>query len=153
MKIFLGADHRGFYLKEKIKKYFKKLGVAFDDLGAKFFDPKDDYPDFAIKVAKKAAQNKKSRGILICGSGAGVCVAANKIKGIRAGQAFNARQTEHMRRADDINILCLDGDALGGKTAKNIVKTFLKTKFSNLERHQRRLQKVRKIEKQWSKKM
>jgi ribose 5-phosphate isomerase B len=147
MKIFLGADHRGFYLKEKIKKYLKKLGFTFEDLGNKIFDPRDDYPDFSFLVAKKVAQNKKNRGILICGSGAGVCVAANKVKNIRAGQAFNAQQTEHMRLADDINILCLDADRLKEKQAQDIVKTFLKTKFSNLKHHQRRLQKIKEIEK------
>jgi ribose 5-phosphate isomerase B len=146
MKLYLGADHRGFYLKEKIKEYLKKLGVAFDDLGNRIFDPEDDYPDFAFLVARKVAQDKKSRGILICGSGVGVCVAANKVKGVRAGQAFNVRQTEYMRRADDINILCLDADRLKEKEARNIVKTFLKTKFSNSQRHKRRLQKIKSFE-------
>lgn len=146
MKIYLGADHRGFYLKEKIKKYLKKLKVDFKDLGNKIFDQKDDYPDFALLVAKKVSQNKRNRGILICGSGVGVCIVANKVKGIRAGQAFAWRQTEHSRQADDINILCLDGDRLQGKAVNDIVRTFLKTKFSNLPRYKRRIQKIEKIE-------
>ena len=146
MKVYLGADHRGFYLKEEIKKYLKKVKVDFEDLGNKVFEPEDDYPDFAIFAAKKVAQNKRSRGILICGSGVGVCVVANKIKGIRAGQAFNARQTKHIRLADDINILCLDGDRLRKEEARDIVKTFLITKFSGLLRYKRRIQKIGKIE-------
>lgn len=149
MKVYLGADHRGFLLKEEIKKYLKKVKIDFEDEGNNVFDKKDDYSDFAIKVAKKVSQNKNNRGILICGSGVGVCVVANKVQDIRAGQAFNVRQTKHIRRADDINILCLDGDRLKEKAARDIVKAFLKTKFSNLARHKRRIQKIKKIEKQW----
>lgn len=145
MKVFLGADHNGFKLKEKIKKYLKKLGIDFEDLGNSKFDPKDDYPDFGISVAKKVAKTK-TKGILICGSGAGVCITANKIKGIRAAQAFTIFQIKHLRKEDDINILCLDGWELKEKKAKEIVKTFLKTKFSQLPRHKRRIQKIDKIE-------
>lgn len=146
MKVFLGADHNGFLLKEKIKQYLKKLKVDFEDLGNKKFDPKDDYPDFAILVAKKVAKGK-SRGILICGTGGGVCITANKIKGIRAVQAFNAWQVKKLREHDNINVLCLDGWQLKENEAKKMVKAFLETKFSGLERHKRRLQKIRKIEK------
>ncbi|MCH8741529.1 RpiB/LacA/LacB family sugar-phosphate isomerase [Patescibacteria group bacterium] len=146
MEIFLGADHNGFKLKEKIKKYLKKMRIDFKDLGNSRFDPKDDYPDFAILVAKKVAKTK-AKGILICGSGGGMCITANKIKGIRAAQAFTIFQTRHLRKEDDINILCLDGWELKEKIIKEIVRTFLKTKFSKLIRHKRRIQKIEKIEK------
>ena len=153
MKIYLAADHRGFELKEKIKKALKKSGVSFEDLGNKIFDPNDDYPDFAIKVAKRVAQNKKNKGILICGSGAGVCIAANKVKGARAAQSFTPKHAKHLRTNDNINILCLDADWLKINTAKNIAKTFLETEFSNLARHKRRIQKIKKIEQRWHKKV
>ena len=147
MKIFLGADHNGFKLKEKIKKHLDKLGVDFEDLGNTRFDLKDDYPDFARKVAKKVIKNPAHKGILICGSGAGVCITANKTKGIRAAQAFTTFQAKHLRKEDDINILCLDGWELKEKIVKEIVRSFLKTKFSNLPRHKRRIKKIEKIEK------
>lgn len=146
MKILLGADHNGFKLKEVIKKYLKTLGIDFEDLGNRKFDPKDDYPDFAIPVAKKVAQ-RKTKGILICGSGAGVCIVANKIRGIRAAQAFTPLHAKELREEDDINILCLDGWEIREKKAREIVKNFLKTKFSQLPRHKRRIKKIKKIEK------
>lgn len=145
MKIFLGADHRGFHLKEKIKKYLKKLKVDFEDLGNKIFDSKDDYPDFAYLVAKKVAQTGQ-KGILICGSGEGMAIVANKIKGIRAGTAFSLRQAKILREKNDINILCLAADELPEKKARLIVNTFLKTKFSQLSRHKRRINKIKQIE-------
>jgi len=148
MKVFLGADHKGFHLKEKIKKYLKKIRVGFEDLGNKIFDPKDDYPNFAISVAKKVARTK-NKGVLICGSGAGVCITANKVKGIRAAQAFTTQQAKALRREDDINILCLDGDELGERKVQEIVRTFLKTKFSNLARHKRRIEKIKKVEEKY----
>lgn len=145
MKVYLGADHNGFPLKEKIKKYLQKKGINFEDLGNKKFDFKDDYPDFAFAVAKKVAKTK-NKGILICGSGAGICIAANKVRGVLAAQAFTPQQAKALRAEDDINILCLDGDVLKERTVQNIVKTFLKTKFSNLQRHKKRIKKIKKVE-------
>ena len=145
MSIFLGADHRGFKLKEKIKNYLQKLNFSFEDLGNFKFDPKDDYPDFAFLVAKKVAQ-KKGKGILICGSGEGMCIVANKVKGIRAATAFTPSQAKTLREKNDINILCLASDWIKEKEAKKIVEVFLKTKFSGLIRHKRRIEKIKKIE-------
>lgn len=142
MKIFLGADHRGFKLKEKIKLELKKLGFNFEDLGNFVFNKNDDYVDFAILVAKKVAQNKKNRGILICGSGEGMAMGANKIKGIRAATAFNVSQVKNLREKNDINILCLASDWTRENLAKKIVKVFLKTKFSQRARHLRRIKKI-----------
>ena len=147
MSIFLGADHRGFKLKEKIKNYLQKLNLSFEDLGNFKFDPKDDYPDFAFLVAKKVAQ-KKGKGILICGSGEGMCIVANKVKGIRAATAFTPSQAKNLRKKNDINILCLASDWIKEKEAKKVVEVFLKTKFSRLIRHKRRIEKIKKIENQ-----
>lgn len=144
--VFLGADHRGFKLKEKIKEYLKKKKIPFEDLGNFVFDKSDDYPDFAFKVAKKVAKNKKSRGILICGSGEGMALVANKIKGIRAATAFSTQQAKTLKEKNDINILTLAADYLGEKETKKIINIFLKTKFSQLKRHKRRLTKIEKIE-------
>lgn len=144
--IFLGADHKGFKLKEALKPYLKRLRVDFEDLGNFVFDPKDDYPDFALRLAKQVAQTK-GRGILICGSGAGVCMAANKLKGIRAAQASSVKQARAIKREDDANILCLAADELSFPRARQMVRTWLATKFSGLPRHQRRLQKISQIEK------
>jgi len=146
MKIFLGSDHRGFYLKEKIKKYLEKLGVDFEDLGNKKFDPYDDYPDFAFLVAKKVAEGK-GMGILICGSGEGMAITANKVKNIRAAVAFSSKQVKLLREKNDINILALSSDWTKEGVVKKIVKTFLETKFKKIKRHQRRIDKIKKIEK------
>ncbi|MGB9598735.1 MAG: RpiB/LacA/LacB family sugar-phosphate isomerase [Minisyncoccales bacterium] len=146
MKIFLGADHNGFKLKEEIKKYLKNEKIDFKDLGNFIFEPEDDYPDFAFLVAKNVAK-KNGRGILICGSGEGMVIAANKIKKIRAAVAYNARQVKIFRRDNNINILCLAAWETNFKKAKEMIKAFLETKFSALSRHKRRLQKIRKIEK------
>jgi ribose 5-phosphate isomerase B len=146
MKIFLGSDHRGFHLKEKIKKYLAKLGVEFEDLGNKKFDPYDDYPDFAFLVAKKVAEGK-GMGILICGSGEGMAITANKVKNIRAAVAFSPKQIKLLREKNDINILALSSDWTKEGVVKKIVKTFLETKFKKIKRHQRRIDKIKKIEK------
>ena len=145
MSIFLGADHRGFKLKEAIKKHLRKLNYRFEDLGNFKFDPKDDYPDFAFAVAKKVSQ-KRGKGILICGSGEGMCLVANKVKGIRAATAFNPSQAKNLREKNDINILCLASDWIEEKEAKKIVEVFLKIKFSKLPRHKRRIEKIKKLE-------
>ena len=146
MEIFLGADHNGFKLKESIKKYLKNLGVNFRDLGNTVFDLRDDYPYFALKVGKQVVKTK-SKGILICGSGQGVCLAANKIKGIRAALVFNKKQSQKVREELNSNILCLAGQEISFQKAKEIVKTWLKTKFSRRKRYLRRLKEIQQIEK------
>lgn len=145
--IFLGSDHRGYEVKEKIKKYLTGLGVDFRDLGAFEYDPDDDYPDFAKAVAEAVVLDQTSRGILVCGSGIGVAVAANKIKGIRAGTAINAAQIEAAVNDEDLNILALSADYINEKEAEEIVKTFVEKKFSGEERHRRRLEKIKNLEK------
>jgi len=143
-KIYIGSDHAGYKLKEEIKKYLTKINISYKDLGNVEFDPKDDYPDYAQAVAKKVAKTK-SKGILICNSGVGMCIAANKIKGIRAVNAYNEKITEKSREHNDTNILCLGQDYINAKLAKKIIKAWLKTKTSTVARHKRRVKKMDKM--------
>lgn len=145
--IYIGADHRGYSLKETIKVYLKELGLVCEDLGAKELIPDDDYPDYALMVAQKVAEDlKNNRGILICGSGAGVDIVANKIKGIRSAFCFNVQQAKASRNDDNTNILSLAADFISEDLAKEIIKIWLETPFSGLERHIRRVEKIKKIE-------
>lgn len=147
MKVFLGADHRGFSLKEALKQTLVPDGYNIEDMGAFAQDPNDDYPDFAYAVARRVAENPKNdRGILICGSAMGMDVVANKIKGIRATVAYSKESAAHARTNDDINVIALAGDVLHSDEAAEIVNIFLKTPFSNENRHVRRLSKVKEIE-------
>ena len=145
MKIFIGSDHRGYELKEKLKDFLEEENIDFEDLGNLKYNPKDDYPDIALKVAKNVIE-EEGKGILLCGSGQGVCVAANKIKGIRAGVLYNEELAKQAVEDDDINILCLATNHISEELAKSIVKTFINTEFSRKKRHIRRLNKVKEIE-------
>lgn len=148
--IYLGTDHRGFTLKEKAKRWLVDLGYQFEDMGAFEYNKDDDYPDFAEAVANKVVSSKGQvvRGILICGSGIGVAIAANKIRGIRAGTAATPEQVKASVSDEDLNILCLSADYLPDAevVAKEIIETFLKTKFSGEERHVRRINKIEQLE-------
>lgn len=147
--VYLGADHRGFELKEKIKTWLKGQGILFEDLGAHKLEPQDDYPDFALAVANKVAQNPhEHRGILLCGSGMGMDVVANKVRGVRATVAYSRDSARHARTNDDINVITLAGDILSLDEASEIINIFLTTEFSGEERHVRRLKKIREIEDQ-----
>ena len=147
--IYLGADHRGYALKEKIKKFLEELGHDVHDLGALEYNKDDDYPDFAKAVAEKVVTNPESRGILICGSGIGIAIAANKIKGIRAGTAAAPAQAKAAVNDEDLNILCLSADYLPNAdvAAKEIVEAFVDAKFSGEERHVRRIGKIENFNK------
>ena len=144
-KIFIGADHAGFKLKEKIKKWLLDKKLEVEDVGALKFNPLDDYPDYAEKVARKTVK-EKSLGIVICGSAQGVCIVANKIKGIRAVVPFSTKEAELARKHTMANILCLSGWYLNPLKAKSLVKTFLTTPFSKEERHIRRVEKIKALE-------
>ena len=147
MKVFLGADHRGFELKEKIKNYLSSLGYDIEDAGAFEYEKTDDYPDFARKVAERVASDpQNNRGVLICGSGVGVAIAANKVKGIRAGTAINAKQIKDSVDDEDTNVLAISADYIPEEEAKEIVKSFIDAKFSGEERHMRRINKIKEIE-------
>lgn len=143
--IYLGADHAGFALKEKIKKWLTKKKLVVIDLGNKKLNPKDDYPDYAIKVAKAVAKDQ-TLGILLCGSAQGVCIAANKIKGIRAVAPYNPAEAVLSRKHEDANIICLSGWFFTLMKAKKMVDLFLNTPFSGEKRHVRRINKIKKLE-------
>lgn len=143
--IYLGADHAGFALKEKIKKWFTKQKIPFKDLGDLKLKPTDDYPDYAAKVARAVVKHKSS-GILLCGSAQGVCIAANKIKGIRAVAPFDPNEAVLSRKHEDANIICLSGWFFTLMKAKKMVGLFLNTPFSGEARHVRRINKIKKLE-------
>ncbi len=146
--IYLGADHAGFKLKEQIKKYLQAQRIKFIDLGNLKLDKNDDYPDFGYKVAKKVAKNKDSKGILICGTSYGVCIVANKVKGIRAVSISTVKDAKLSREHNNANVLCLSGWNLKFDLAKKIIMVWLNTSFSQAKRHQRRINKIKKIEKE-----
>jgi ribose 5-phosphate isomerase B len=146
MKIFIGADHRGYELKEKIGQWLFDMERAYQDLGADNYDPQDDYPEYAEKVASLVTENEGSRGILICGSGVGVEVVANKFDGIRAGIGKSALQIEAARRDDDMNVLVIAADYTSEKEAKAMLIAFLETQFSGKDRQVERLEEIERIE-------
>lgn len=149
MKIALGADHGGWELKKKLHELLEKDGHAVLNMGVDGPEAVD-YPDYARKVADAVRLGKAERGIMVCGSGVGACVAANKLPGVRAGlchDTFSARQGVE---DDDVNVLCLGGRVIGAELAAEVVRAFLKARFSNAERHQRRKDKVLAIEREFS---
>ncbi len=143
--IYLGADHRGFELKEKIKGWLKGWGEEYEDLGNQKFEAEDDFPDFAIKVGEKVAAGK-GLGILLCGSG-GMALTANKFKGVRAAEVWNKETAKHARAHDDINILVLPADFVD-QEAKQMIRIWLDTKVKLDEKYVRRLDKIKKLEEQ-----
>ena len=139
-KIFISSDHAGFKLKEEIKSHLLKNKLSFQDLGP-FNDDRVDYPDYAHKVARKVKANKSNVGILVCGSGMGMNIAANRHKNIRAAQCFNLKSTKLSRLHNDANIITLGSRLLTKKLAINCVNTFLNTKFEG-GRHSKRIKKI-----------
>lgn len=145
--IFIASDHAGFQLKKTLLTYLNKiLKLPVQDLGPIAHDPNDDYPDYAELVAQEVSKIPENRGILICGSGHGMCIAANKFSGIRAILASSIESAEYARKDDDANILCLAGRVLSDEHARAIVKIFLEIPFSGDERHVRRLGKIAELE-------
>lgn len=144
--IFLGADHGGYQLKEELKKYLAGGGIKIEDVGAAILDPKDDYTDFIIPVARKVASDPNSLGIIIGRSGNGEAIVANKIKGARAALCLNEKMAEKARDHNNANVLSLGADYISLEDAKKIVQKFLDTPFSNEERHVRRFKKIEEIE-------
>lgn len=147
MKIYIGADHRGFELKQKLKQWLLENGHEVDDLGAHEYDPEDDYPVYAEKTAI-AVRDNKGMGVIVCGSGVGVSVVANKLDGVRAAVAKNPDQIRAGRRDDDMNTLVLAADYTSESEAIDILSAYLNTEFSGEERHVRRLGMIDKIEKE-----
>ncbi len=146
MRIGIAADHAGFFLKEDLIKDLRKGGHEVTDFGAHSLVPGDDYPDFVIPLARAVTTGAIDRGIAVCGSGVGASVAANKVKGVRAGlihDVFSARQGVE---DDNKNLICLGGRVTGYALAWDLVKNFLGATFSNADRHRRRLAKVAAME-------
>jgi ribose 5-phosphate isomerase B len=146
MKVGVGADHGGFEMKQQLVKLLAAAGHEVLDFGNKVCDADDDYPDFAIPLARAVASGDVERGVLVCGSGVGASVAANKVSGARAALChddFSARQGVE---DDDLNILCFGGRTMGIAVAWDCTKNFLTARFSGAERHRRRLAKVTQLE-------
>lgn len=159
MKIYIGADHRGFKLKSELKEWLSSISHQVEDLGAIELVPRDDYVDFAKSVAQKVSNEQArldsptessarrgSRGIVICGSGAGVDITANKIKGVRSCLGFNIQQVKAARADDNINVLALASDFTFLDNAKLLVSAFLETVFDPTDNHTRRIEKIRNLE-------
>ncbi|MDD3735262.1 MAG: RpiB/LacA/LacB family sugar-phosphate isomerase [Candidatus Pacebacteria bacterium] len=147
--IYISSDHRGFKLKEDLKKELKRIGEDFKDLGPFKFKSSDDYPDFAKKVAQKISKNpEQNRGILICGSSVGMLIVANKFKNVRAAPAINKEIVRMSKSHNNSNILCFAADFISVRKAKKLLDIWLKEPFSQDIRHKRRLEKIQKIEKE-----
>lgn len=144
--IYIGADHGGFELKKKVKTWLEEWGYDYQDIGNRIYDIEDDYPKYAIEVAKRVAEDEKNRGILICRSAVGMVIAANKIKGIRAAAVYDEKTARLCREHNDANIIGLSGDRLSDFQAKKILKIFLETEFSDEARHKRRVEQIGEIE-------
>jgi ribose 5-phosphate isomerase B len=150
MRVAIGADHAGFHMKQVISEHLRSAGHIIIDVGTAS-DAPVDYPDYAEALAKVIVEGKAERGVLICGSGVGASVAANKIPGIRAGlchDSYSARQgVEH----DEINVLVLGARVIGSALAKELVDRFLTAQFSREERHRRRVEKIKALEQRYQK--
>lgn len=144
--IYLGADHRGFELKQRLKKRLLDEGFEVTDLGAENFLPGDDYVIYAHKVADAVAGGENDRGIILCGSGAGVDMVANKIPGVRSALVFDVPRAVQAREHENANVISLPADTLDEEQAFEITKAFLTTEFSGAERHKRRLQEMQEVE-------
>lgn len=145
-KIGICADHGGFDLKERIKSFLIQNQFETLDYGADKFDSGDDFPDFVVPLAKAVAAGEVFRGIAICGSGVGACVAANKISGIRAALITDHFSAHQGVEDDDMNLICLGGKVIGYANAEELVSAFLKAEFIGAERHCRRLKKIQDLE-------
>ncbi len=144
--IYVGGDHAGWELKEILENYLKEEGYKVVDMGNANLVEGDDYPDFGHAVAKRVVNDPGSHGIVICGNAQGICMVANKVKGVRAATGFNEDIARTAREDDNSNILCLPARFIKTDDAKKVTDTWLNTEFSGAERHVRRLEKVTQIE-------
>ena len=147
MKIAIGSDHGGYWLKENLKIFLKTLKIDYKDFGC-ISEDAVDYPDVAFKVSNEVKNGKYEKGILICGTGVGMSIAANKIKGIRASLCSDVFSAKMTREHNDANILTLGGRVIGSGLAREIVKAWLFSDFSHIKRHINRINKIKKIEEQ-----
>jgi ribose 5-phosphate isomerase B len=145
--IYIAADHAGLEVKKEIIKFLKDRHLSFNDLGPAEFNASDDYPDYGFLLANRVAQDIKSKGILVCRSGIGMSIVANKVKGIRAALCLSVLQAQKARQHNDANVLVLAADFTPLEEMKKIINKFLETDFSSEERHKRRLAKIALFEK------
>lgn len=146
--IYIGADHGGWRLKQAIEKHLEAIDYPVVDMGNKNLVNDDDYPDFGHAVAKRVMTDENARGIVLCSNAQGICIVANKVRGVRAATGFNQDVAKTSRTDDDSNILCLPGGHMEEQEAISIVDTWLGTDFSGADRHVRRLKKLETIEHQ-----
>ena len=147
MNIYIGADHNGFEMKNELAAWLTEQGHSVTDLGASEFEKADDYPDFGIAVAKEVAQEPQTRrGVLVCGSGVGMAVAAGKVRGIRAAVIHDPKIAAAAQRDDDINVLAIGAAYTDIANAKEVIANWLATPFSGEDRHVRRISKIAEYE-------
>jgi ribose 5-phosphate isomerase B len=146
MNIVIGSDHGGFSLKGRLIEEMRKWGHQVEDVGAYKEEPGDDYPDFSKACAEAVIQGRAERAILICGSGAGACVAANKFRGIRASTCHDSFSARQCVEDDNVNIMCMGARIVGPELAVDLVRIYLAAQFSGAERHRRRLAKIAAFE-------
>lgn len=147
MKIGIAADHGGFELKKTLMAFLKEKGYSIVDFGAFDLDNRDDYPDFIIPLARALSSGEVERGVAVCGSGVGAAIAANKISGVRAALINDYFSAHQGVEDDDMNMICFGGRVTGFAAAQEYVLSFLEARFSGAERHLRRLNKVKSLEK------
>jgi ribose 5-phosphate isomerase B len=145
LRVGFAADHGGFELKNQLIEDFRNQDLEIVDFGANEFNKDDDYPDFVIPLAEAVGQNRIDRGIAICGSGVGACIAANKVEGVRAGLIHDIYSAHQGVEDDDMNVICLGGRVVTRQIAGELVKTFLGARFKGYERFRRRLDKIDKL--------
>ena len=150
MRVGIATDHGGFELKEELAAYLRTAGHEVVDFGARSLNPGDDYPDFVIPLAQAVAAGKVERGLAVCGSGVGASVCANKIPGVRAGLVQDHYSAHQGVEHDDMNVLVLGSRVVAVKLAEDLVKAYLGAKFTNEERHVRRLGKVKAMEERFA---
>jgi RpiB/LacA/LacB family sugar-phosphate isomerase len=146
MRIGIAADHAGFALKKELATALSKCGHEVVDFGPSSLNPKDDYPDYVVPLARSVASSEVERGMAICGSGVGACVTANKVKGVRAALVHDVFSAHQGVEDDNMNVICFGARVLGSALAWDLTEAFLAAHFNNAERHQRRLKKVTALE-------
>jgi len=146
MRVGIAADHGGFDLKEQLARGLRDSGYEVVDFGAHKMSPEDDYPDFIVPLARAVAGGEVERGVAVCGSGVGACVAANKIRGVRAALIADIFSAHQGVEDDDMNMICLGGRVTGSALAWDLTRTFLTARFVGAERHRRRLAKIAALE-------
>ena len=146
MRVGIAADHGGFLLKEQLIPALRNEGYELVDFGASHLDPSDDYPDFVIPLGKAVTRGNIERGVTLCGSGVGACIAANKVPGVRAALITDVFSAHQGVEDDDMNVICMGARVVGFALALELIRVFLQARFIGAERHRRRLAKVKELD-------